>query len=68
MVAVILEKKIAIVVKVRYRVVARSSSSMTLAGRTGADYYLNTEPGLMSRGYLSLRKYRILRLSPHNCL
>ena len=65
MVAVILEKKIAIVVKVRYRVVARSSSSMTLAGRTGADYYLNTEPELISREYLSSRKYRVLPLTRH---
>ena len=65
MVAVILEKKIAIVVKVRYRVVARSSSSTTLAGRTGEDYHLNIGPELMSSDYLSLRKYRVLRLSLH---
>ena len=63
MVAVILEKKIAIVVKVRYRVVARSSSSTTLAGRTGIDYYLNIDPELVSRDYLSLRKYRVLPLT-----
>ena len=64
MVAVILEKKIAIVVKVKYRVVARSSSSTTLAGRTGADYYLILiQSGLICRGYLSLRKYRVPRLT-----
>ena len=43
---------------------ARSSSSTTLAGRTGDDCHLNIGPELMSRDYLSLRKYRVLRLSP----
>ena len=64
MVAVMLEKKIAIVVKVRYRVVARSSSSTTLAGRTGADYYLYISPELISKNHLPSRKYSVLRLSP----
>ena len=63
MVAVILEKKIAIVVKVRYRVVARSSSSTALAGRTGTDHYLDIDPELMIRDYLSLRRYRVLPLT-----